>query len=426
MLKINGTSSNVNNNELSQNSSENLLPQQNITQIFTEKVTSRSTPSKSMSSASKRAWREESDHIEMERPFKKRKSTQKKELNEEEHLFIEASKKGDLIALDFNNLKPELNVNVQDASGTTALMHLSGKGRIADIGNLDKQSIASILKERGAFIDQEDKEGRTALLYAALFADDPISSIAELIKLEADLFAVDSSGNNFYDICNTRKLWGKKNLNILGSALHSRLETAITKGDYDLFKKIIKSFGFMVKNYKDKLFSHAIKGNNVRFANLLLKNGVNINSTNMFLLEAIQHEHVKMVKFLIDNGADVNCFEMETEMESEPYGTGVIRYPKEYIPLKLAMELENTEIINLLLKNNINTDQIVDGKTIFENIALGKFGDYTEDETLRILTKLVDKNPDCLKDIPVQSILKKCRDRKKFKIYDFIDQASKS
>ena len=99
-------------------------------------------------------------------------------------------------------IKKGANVNIQDGNGKTALMYAAGNFEFAQ----ERTKVVKVLIDNGANVDIQDKEGKTALMHATMNVH--TETVKYLLSIGADPFLENNYGETAHDLTRIYDLTG--------------------------------------------------------------------------------------------------------------------------------------------------------------------------------------------------------------------------
>jgi len=275
---------------------------------------------------------------------------------------------------------PNINVNIQDGKGITALMCASARGHYeivkmlleheADVNIQDKQSFAALmcasenghekivkmLLEHNAKVNVQGNKGQTALMLAEYFGhmengqikNGHMKVIHHLLNYNANVNILNDNGDTVLMLAAAHRCEELvKHLLEHGADIDNKNKALMiaTEQRNEKIIGLLLQYGANV-NTNDLLgitpLMNAIRNGYIEIVKLLLENGVNIN-TKVFgitpLIHAIRNGYAEIVKLLLEKGADINTNDLY-----------------EVSPLMYAVESGDARIVSLLLDQKQDID----------------------------------------------------------------------
>ena len=190
--------------------------------------------------------------------------------------LIHALKLGQFKSVEILASSKNVNLNVRDEEGQTALMYA--------VDDIDSNNIKCLIRN-GADLDVKDPFGKTALAKAAMF--DKVKKVRLLADYGADL-----------NICDIR---GRTILMDFASRSNVDMVDFLARKGADLN---------IVNNVKETALIEAIDREDYKIVEILVKKGANLDIGDGLgqtaLMKAVKMGDEKMAKLLIEGGADLN------------------------------------------------------------------------------------------------------------------------
>lgn len=300
------------------------------------------------------------------------------------------------VALEHFSYKPDLIVSlIADGAAINTRNSIGENALMIALRHNDEQ-LAQMILEYKPDINVKDKYNRSPLIIASKKKYWDV--VRMLIAQGADVHHQDYKGNNALNYVLKAGNLSIRELLLLNNVQHNvdSIFTEVRLGNSELIKKLLDQ-GLDVNlqnNLQDTLLMQAIKSDSKEIFNLLLKAGADINIKNnrtktAFYIALETSDRFEYVKTLLKSGIDVNS-------PIDSFGR---------TPLMIAIERNDEDLINLLLRHKDIDIDIVDndGRSALV-YTLNTNMSFTV--KLKIVNLLLGKKPNLnIQDIWGQSLL---------------------
>lgn len=242
-------------------------------------------------------------------------------------------------------LKKNISMDVRDANGQTPLHVAAACGR--DI------VISFLVQKNSTFIDQVDNNGKTSLHKAAINGHK--ETVLTLLSLGANIASEDDNHNSPLHYAIINNYFALVKLIISNTPTDDGKETfgdpfslhvACECGHVELVKFLLENKADVnAKNYQHTRPLHlAASIGHLQIVEELIRHGAYVNlrelNGNTPLICAVRGNHITVVKQLVKHGAFVDVGNTKNN----------------FTPLRVAIHLENTKMIEILLQNNADVN----------------------------------------------------------------------